>query len=352
VFDRLRNCSFCFLCAVATTLTIFLLLSILLIGMKVPFGPEISVTEALRAIYLQGALPFLAFLGEFLKLTLPWSAAILLLVYLFGRDERLSRWLESVTSFEVPGVKVQRQGAQAVEMFASDLAQTDRYAKKLNAELEALYRNARSYGAELRARFKIDEAVAELARLVKAEVTAKPCDDFRLTLHVRDFVIDDRLSQLTEYYNGSGAQLSVGKTGRAFSVRYGVIGRVWRSGVPEVEGDLISPEERSLMESLGETLERFIARRWGLWPDEAKRIKAYLSYGAVRIERGSYQLGVIYFDSKVQNAFHRDGERVKKIQQIVNASPLCERLMQVNGTIIHMSRIRIYQTEERPVERN
>ena len=132
--------------------------------------------------------------------------------------------------------------------------------------------------------------------------------------------------------------------GRAFSVRYGIIGRVWRSGVPEVEGELISKEDR---DQLGENpdiqvLEKFIARRWGLTLDEAVRVRPYQSYGAIRIERGERPPGLVFFDSKQKNAF-RATDTQTDIDTAVQKSDLAGSLLEISREIDQSPRIRIFR---------
>ena len=93
-------------------------------------------------------------------------------------------------------------------------------------------------------------------------------------------VFSDRLYQLSEYYDKHGRRIPGERSGRTYSIRYGIIGRVWRSGVAEVEGELISAEDRHQIGDNPDVreLEKFIARRWGLTLEEAVKVRPYQSY--------------------------------------------------------------------------
>jgi hypothetical protein len=148
-----------------------------------------------------------------------------------------------------------------------------------------------------------------------------------------------------EYYDKHGKQVSNDKSGRAFSIRYGIIGRVWRSGVPEVEGELISAEDRALIKDLSDSteVEKFIARRWGLTLDEAARIRSYQSYGAIRIERGERPPGLIYFDSRRTNAFG-DSDVHAQLNRLVQNSELAVGLLEISREVSQFTRIRIFRS--------
>ena len=79
-------------------------------------------------------------------------------------------------------------------------------------------------------------------------------EDFRCTLYIPDLMFEDMLCQLTDYYPWDGRA----SAGRAFSVRYGIIGRAWRSSQNMGEDD-VQANFNDLMENWGMTCEE--ARR-------------------------------------------------------------------------------------------
>jgi len=137
--------------------------------------------------------------------------------------------------------------------------------------------------------------------------------------------------------------------GRTYSVRYGIIGRVWRSGVAEIEGELISKEDRELIakDPSHGPIEKFIARRWGLTLEEAFRIKQYNSYGAIRLNLAENKVGLIFFYSKELNGFGDDSAReraLKEIEVLLERSPLVSKLLEISREIASWSgRIQIFR---------
>jgi hypothetical protein len=235
-------------------------------------------------------------------------------------------------------------GGAAPDTFKREMGDAQRTAATANKEIEKAYEAAKGYVRQLRERNEIDKWAGVIAAGIAGIIGPNCPEDFRLTVYIPDLVVGDQLYQLVEYYNKRGECISDGKAGRAFSVRYGIIGRVWRSGVPEVEGELISKEDR---DQLGENpdiqvLEKFIARRWGLTLDEAVRVRPYQSYGAIRIERGERPPGLVFFDSKQKNAF-RATDTQTDIDTAVQKSDLAGSLLEISREIDQSPRIRIFR---------
>jgi hypothetical protein len=347
---RSACCAYCLLCAATTTLAVFLLISILLIGLKVPLGIEAPTVGVLFAkIYKSIFIPFAVYFGEVLKLFLPWAIIVSFVLLYFAEDEsRLKRLFGSFKTIKFPGGFELEGGADTAETFKEDLGQTGRDVKELNQELQKRYEQAKTYARDLRDRFEIDRYMSKLAEEVARIVTPAGCvlaNDYRLTLHVPDFVFSDRLYQFAEYFDAMGQRLSNDRLGRTFSTRYGIIGRVWRSGVPEIAGDVISDEDRLLMPDMtdpdyNEKLYRFIARRWGLTLQEAVKVSKYKSYGAFRIEQVGQAVGVLFFDSKQRDAFAKGHEPA--VSKTIRQSELVEKLVEVSRESAQFARLQIY----------
>ncbi len=351
-FQRLACCAYCLMCAATTTLTVFLLISILLVGLDVPVGIEVPTLGILFAkVYKSILVPLIVYFGEALKLFLPWALIAIFVLLYFAEDEsRLKRFFGSFKTIKIPGGFELEGSAGAAESFKEDLGQTGRDVEKLNLELRKRYDQALVYARDLRDRFEIDRHVSSLAREIAQTVAPAGhdlADDYRLTLHVPDFVFSDRLYQFAEYFDAAGERNGDNRLGRTFSIRYGIIGRVWRSGVPEIAGDVISDEDRQLMPNdtdpdYRERLYQFIARRWGLTLEEAVQVSKYRSYGAFRIERFGRAVGVIFFDSKQQHAFAL--HRATDVSSLIRQSELVEKLVEVNRESEQFARLQIYRT--------
>jgi hypothetical protein len=334
---------------------VILLLSILFVVLDVPHGfYAVTLRSLIADVFSAVFVPFIVFVAEIVKSLFPWAILVILALLLIAwGPDRVGQILLSA-NFEFAGVKFVG-GAAAPEAFKKGMGDAQKIVAKANEEIKEAYAAAKIYVSELRQRHQIDKLVADLSSQIASIIGERCPDDYRLTLYVPDLVFSDRLYQLVEYYDKEGQRSSDGKSGRTFSIRYGMIGRVWRSGVAEVEGELISAEDRR---QLGDTpdvreLEKFIARRWGLTLDEAVRVRPYPSYGAIRVERGEKPLGVVFFYSKKKNAFfdaetrskkeNAGAEVRKKIQAAVQDSSLALRLLEISLETSPWSRIEIFR---------
>jgi Sec-independent protein translocase protein TatA len=327
---------FCSLCFGISVLTMILLLTLLIWYFQVPIGLQpFSIGGIVTFLASRSIVPALTVLGEMLKSFSPWGLIVLLAicVVLWGPE-----WIrEAITSskWEFSGIKF--EGATSSISFRKDLSAVERIAYQTNKELAEAYSSAHEFARQLRERNKIEDLMGPLTREIVNLIGSRCPPDFRLTLYVPDFVFSDRLYQFTEYYNREGEIRGESRFGRTFSIRYGIIGRVWRSGVPEIEGQLIPQSEiDQLPNPSQEELERFIARRWGLSLSEAIHVKDYNSYGAIRLERAGRSVGLIYFDSKQKDAFC-DPEKSKELEnglvKMLGETQLLVRLLEISNEV-------------------
>jgi hypothetical protein len=338
----------CVKCVALSVLMIMLLLSLLFTGLNVPLGIEpFTLGESLKLIYLEALVPVFSLLGEILKAFSPWGfvAVAVLIVLLKGPE-----WIrESLRSARLKIGAFEYDGGNATSVFKKELNEATRIVERANKEIAEAYEAAKNYASQLRDRYQIGILTSKISFAI-AEVFGAHCpEDYQLTLYLPDFVFGDRLLQFTEYYNRTGGQVSDGKAGRTFSVRYGIIGRVWRSGVAEIEGELISKEDRDLISKDPKhgPIEKFIARRWGLTLEEALRVKDYNSYGAMRLDIAESKVGVIFFYSRKLNAFGDDVARektLKEIEGVLERSLLLRKLLDISHEVAPWSgRIQIFR---------
>lgn len=339
---------FCFVCALSTLLCAILLLSIIFVVFDIPPGYNVSSLRALVGpVYLAVFAPAISFLADIIKLLFPWPIVALCLVALIAwgptevRDA-LGRLKMKFAGFEFEG------GGQVAEELKKELTDTQKIVERANSAIAEAYESAKAYSTELRDKYDIAVLVSEVATQIATVIGARCPDEYRVTLYIPDFLFTDRLFQFTEYYSKDGRRITEGRAGRVFSVRYGVIGRVWRSGVNEIEGDLIT---RLDWLQLGpnptpQDVERFIARRWGLLLEEAVKVRPYNSYGAFRLARADKSLGVLYFDAKKPNAFAEPDELQaleKKIRSLLTDSELTQKLLDLNREVAPwIGRIQIF----------
>ena len=327
-------CAYCPLCFAVATITIIFLLTIIFYEMKIPagFGPP-TISKYLTLFYGGLVAPFISFLASIIVALSPWGIIFFAIVLLLGWGPAWIRETVAASRLEFPGgFKFDGTGYRGA--FRKELNDATRLVWRFNKEVKEAYDAAEAFSSQLRDQRNIPTLASETAKNIAALVVVGCPSDFRLTIYIPDLLFSDRLYQMVEYYDGEGTRVSDGKTGRVFSIRYGVIGRVWRSGVSEIEGDLIAAEDRqSLNEGAGAAdVERFIARRWGLTLDEAEHVSKYNSYGAIRLEWADRLLGVLYFDSKQKNAFggREDMDQLLTgVRNLLKGSDLLRRLSDV-----------------------
>jgi hypothetical protein len=337
----------CLKCFAFSLLMVMLLLSILFTALDVPLGMEpFTVAGSLKLIYLAAIVPVLALIGEILKSFSPWGFVVFAVIGLVVGGPAWIR--ESVRSARLKVGSFEYDGGGKTE-FKKELGEAARIVERANKEIVEAYKSAKSYASQLRDQHQIGVFTSKVAIAVAERIGTICPEDYQLTLYLPDFIFSDRLYQFTEYYNKRGEQISEGQAGRTYSVRYGIIGRVWRSGVSEIEGELISKEDQELLSrdpSQG-PVERFIARRWGLSLEEAIRIKKYNSYGAIRLEIAENKVGLIFFYSKMVNAFGDEASRektLKDIEAVLEGSPLVSKLLEISHEVAPWSgRIQIFR---------
>jgi hypothetical protein len=128
----------------------------------------------------------------------------------------------------------------------------------------------------------------------------------RATLHMQDFVFEDRLYQILNYYPQSkGAH-------RHFSLRRGIIGRVWRSQIPASAGFLT---QKVADGSTGDkkALIPLICLEWGLNHSEALDFLESPSYCCIPIQYEHRLVGLFFMDCKKDN-FGWDGSVDVKVR--------------------------------------
>src|SRR5262249_55525434 len=103
-----------------------------------------------------------------------------------------------------------------------------------------------------------------------------------------------RLYQMLDYYpKGEGSF-------RHFSNRYGIIGKVWRSGKSQQVGNLL--DGLSADATQDEKIAR-IMQDWGMNRREAERAVERPSYICFLLEHHGTKVGLVYMDSKEKDAF-------------------------------------------------
>jgi|HubBroStandDraft_6_1064221.scaffolds.fasta_scaffold21767_3 hypothetical protein len=239
---------------------------------------------------------FISWLGDLVRSMFPWPIIVIAsLAYLAASPRssaRLAAFLRSfgpfksikLFNFEVEMNADSRRKVENAAAEIKDLLKT--YRVKLNDEVAPI-----TLHEDLRV------GVGEFILTVVSPLllkNAEPDETFRCTFHIRDPIFDDYLLQLMNYYpNGGGA-------GRIFSARRGIIGKVWRSRTPLIEGHLLDEKDSELPRA--EQL-RIIELNWGMTNEEARKSIERPSYVAIPLMAGAKRLGILYMDSSKRDQF-------------------------------------------------
>lgn len=117
---------------------------------------------------------------------------------------------------------------------------------------------------------------------------------FRCTVYVQDIVFNDVLYRLFDYYPKGEGQ------GRTYSVRYGIIGKVWRSRSSECKANVTGERQRLIEE-------------WGMTEKEAvgQDARAYFAI-VLRTGPAAPPTAILFIDTEAANAEDAD-QRAQRI---------------------------------------
>jgi hypothetical protein len=185
---------------------------------------------------LKALRSLLAFFGDLLRTLFPWPAVVLLLGVLFIFSSNSFAFLLGLTrlvrKIKILGAEIDLSEAERSQIrgAASDLEETiEAYRKFARTNIET---KVRDLDIDRRLRLFIGSNATDFF------ADGKQPERFRCTIHISDVAMQGYLYQLLDYFPaGSGA-------GRAFSQRYGIIGKVWRSGKAQIVGNLIPGADR------------------------------------------------------------------------------------------------------------
>lgn len=240
-----------------------------------------------------------------LLLLLGWPLALALaLVYVLHSDkakDRIAALSKSLQKVALPG------GVEFTlwrEEFRQNQSETFR---KFRADVQAEY-------DKLAERYTIKDT---LARILKD--TIDPCMkrvkgteslDYRATIHVRDVLLKDAYYQLIDY------QPTGGNRGRAWSVRFGMVGRAWRLERDSWNGEVPGAVDKLIQD-------------WGLTRDEAQRPGRQTMLCCILKAGTGVPVGALYMDAKGRDEFGSSEEMqalAGKVQKAAETSGLIASL--------------------------
>lgn len=267
------------------------------------FNCSLSICEGLTELS--------AFASKATLLMLPWPFVVLIIFFSLGSTQ-IATFVRQL----VRRVKKVKFAGNEMELSAEDKVEIEMDSRRFKSEVQA-YRDL--VLIEMSRYVKEKDIRKSLGDIIPAKV-AKDMDEcpistlgnwrksHRITIHVPDFVFADRLVQLVDYV-GNGRS---GTAGRTFSMRQGIIGKVWRGREAILQNDLLNGADAS--KEIPYALIVRIVQEWGMTEEEAYRAIDYRSYFAMPIfERLSESakaqgvvpklMGILYLDSESPNQF-------------------------------------------------
>lgn len=279
-------------------------------------------------------MEFISWLGEFLNKN-PWPSIVILflLLILFIPWARfiVKDLLNSmgIKKLKISGAEIEfsREDKKVLERTFDEAIQiTKNYRKKIN---NLVHREIQKTGLST-------ALSAAAAKIFKEQFeNSYGLKNMRATIHVQDYLSDERLYQITNYYPFGD------KAYRHFSLRRGIIGRVWRSQISACAGYLtheIAPNPLPPEEELVPK----ICLEWGLTEAEALDFVKRPSYCCVPIKSGYRMLGLFYLDCSEINFGWDDslddiGSRLKNLitvcESAINEVGIPEILLEIENSV-------------------
>lgn len=202
----------------------------------------------------------------------------------------------------------------------------------------------RQHVIEMNLEGAVQKVISSIFNELNSKITSKDPENYRATIHVQDILFAGRLLQLFDYFGHDGRKLPGRSAGRTFSIRRGIIGRVWRSNLSEISG--VIPNNEAPENKSGNDDNRHIARIWGLTMDEADQVKKYPSYLCVSFDYGNTQRAIFYADSTEQDAFPKNAEEeiINLVRSKIKQARLDSALVELQSALSEFSpRLEIFE---------
>ena len=207
-----------------------------------------------------------------------WPAVLLIVALIFVRSGYGDRIVGAMRSIRMSPTSLEMElTTDTVRAIEDNLEDAFRkYRKQLNLDL---FRIARALGI----RAKLEKLFNDPA--LRGELQ-DDMTDLRCTLHVEDSLFEEGLLQLVDYYpSGGGA-------GRAWSSRFGLIGRAWRLKQSVVQGKVPKGKES-------------LIREWGMLQVEADNAgRNRQSFAAILLQtEAGDDVALLYLDHPKELVF-------------------------------------------------
>jgi hypothetical protein len=181
---------------------------------------------------------------QILVLVWPVVIGILVLYTLNSKKsiEALTRLGSLISSVKIPGgLELNFQTAAAIKTTQEEV-------------LKSYRRQVIGQYSSVDAKYQISSTVSRIIEdKIKPFFDSQSLNpDFRCTIHVRDILFENSLYQLIDYLPRKWTTLGKGGRGRAWSIRFGMMGRCWRLEQTEYQGS-VPTDQIKLMTDWGMT---------------------------------------------------------------------------------------------------
>ncbi len=202
------------------------------------------------------------------------------------------------------------QRIHGFKAFGVELDFTESSATEVRESLEDAFK---TYRADVQGQFdrltrqhNIDSLRGQVLSAIRRKIKDQVWHDFRCTIHVQDLLFSEALYQLLDY-----APTGQGR-GRVFPVRFGILGKAWRAGKSQAQGQVSTDPGVLIFD-------------WGMTSEEATAAgRGRKSFACVVLrDENRIPVGVLYFDSNHEYAFGKQAEMEQFVEFVEDHAREC-----------------------------
>jgi hypothetical protein len=243
-----------------------------------------------------------------------WPIVVLLGVLVVALSGTLRGWLVEIVR------KIRKVSALGVDVELSPEV-ANQVSEVTNEAFRALRQRVNSETDRLVHVYQINDKRQRLVdEVIRPELLRHgDVPDFRSTVYIEDVLFTETMYQLVDYY-----PKSPGPRGRTYPVRFGLVGRAWRSREDQLEADVPTDQKR-------------LIREWGMtWEQAADTGHGRRSFASVLIrdETGT-QVALVYMDAPAPAAFGATDERMEALGLAVRKGA---NELGLTGSIVDLTR--------------
>lgn len=212
-----------------------------------------------------------------------------------------------------------------IKLFGAEIElneQTKRRIQNAASDIEAALREYKTQAdkelARVVSRYQAEQILSKFIDSAQVKSFIKNNKGFRCTIHIPDPVRYGRLYQLVDY-----VPAGLGR-GRAFSVRYGIIGKVWRTEEPKLANDLF--ESQSIQGTHEQEIDEIMSN-WGMDRREAESALKHRSYFCFPLSFEQRKVGLLYMDAEEKNSFDDDRQAEVLAEAQEALAPLVNKML-------------------------